>query len=220
MSEQNDDPTLEEDTGTTTPEVEQGNWEDRYKEAQAWGTRMAQERSQYETAAQRLELLRNDPDAQREFLSELGYQVESDDEIPDPNADVRRELDEIKAWKSELTQSQKTEQRRQQDIEVIGAALGNAQKDLGREFTEQEIRILDRAARADRDEQGNPAIGSVLTDWLAAREHDQTTWAATKKRASRQSAAGQAGTSQPDLENMTDAERQHWMTQQLNTLNE
>jgi hypothetical protein len=79
MSEQapqsEDTPTVDTPQGTGTPsqQIPEGYIpEDRYKEAQAWGTRVAQEKALLE---QRIAGL-DDPDQFRALMAERGYQIE------------------------------------------------------------------------------------------------------------------------------------------------
>lgn len=105
--------------GTGAPEGQphgggQENWEDRYKEAQAWGTRMAQERATLDADAQIARALRSDDPAERQHaLEALGFALDDGDadgqlyDQVDPR--VLAELDELKQWRDQTTSQQQTE---------------------------------------------------------------------------------------------------------------
>lgn len=98
---------------------DQTNWEERYKEAQAWGTRNAQRAAELETEANLVQQLRSEDWTERKAaLETLGIPVEDDDEIEpdtqqqlDPRIAAKlAKIDELDQWRESLTTEQQQEQ--------------------------------------------------------------------------------------------------------------
>lgn len=227
MSDQTPTPDLEQvqDTSAvsdtiTEPQNEQSNqtnWEDRYKEAQAWGTKSSQEAAQYRQLIEALQS--DDPDTRSYAAQVLGLQLaqqqqHTDDEFEDdPLAEINQRINEIDQWRQQTmsqAQQQATEQR---DVEVIGNGLGQLSEQLGRKLTDKEVQLLGDAAWANRDEQGLPNISQVIELFTGIRTEDQRSWAQGKRQAPFVSSSGQEATHAPDLSD--DRQRQAWMAQQL-----
>lgn len=110
------EPVADTSQETGTPEV--NPWEERYKEAQAWGTRNAQRVAELEPEAAIVQALRSEnPDEYNQALRELGFNIpepEYEEQLPyelDPEvAALRADVDEVKQWRSQLTEAQAQEQ--------------------------------------------------------------------------------------------------------------
>jgi hypothetical protein len=140
MSDQNAAPQEEEQPTADTPvegtgtqdTAAQVNWEERYKEAQSWGTRLAQERAELEQEAQLARALKSeDPAEYTEALRALGFNVPDDDADEDtqtagldPEVAARlAKVDEIDQWRQQLTAEQEREVNEQQYRQLVDPQL-------------------------------------------------------------------------------------------------
>jgi hypothetical protein len=194
------------DQGTGT------DWESRYKEAQAWGTRASQEASQ-------LQQQLSDPEYQRQLMAQWGYEVEEDaqpdQEWVDPTDELREKLAELEQWKNERTEAEQALARFESDAEHIGLGLQEFEKTIGRELDPEEVRLLGDAAFNRRGDDGKPDIASVIETMSGIRVRDQQHWEESRKRprAPHVPPGGQQGTSAPNLDDRQ-ARRDH-MAEQL-----
>jgi hypothetical protein len=195
------------------PEV---NWEQRYTDTQAAFTRASQEAAALRAEQERLQ---SDPDAQREFLARLGYEVEQPDQgFQDPTAAelaaLRQQVSELSGWRDNLT----AEQQQAQQLQVINASVEeqfrSTAPDLDpatREWVE--TRALGMAPRED----GMPDIQGAFQAFVAWETERQKSWAQTKRSAPRFAPGGKEGTQAPNLDD-DDVRRAH-MAAQLADLN-
>ncbi len=94
--------------GTPGPPID---WERRYNDLRPKFDQTAQEAAQLRAWQEKV---KTDPDAQRELLTELGYEFEEEPPAdPQPGDDLRAEIDALKAqnedlqaWRDGLTQQQ------------------------------------------------------------------------------------------------------------------
>jgi hypothetical protein len=138
MSDQNAAP-QEEQPVTDTPAEGTGtqdtaaqvNWEERYKEAQSWGTRLAQERAELEQAAQQWQALQSDdPTEYLEALRAAGFNVPDEDQDTqtqqglDPEIAAKlAKVDEIDQWRNNMTAEQEREANEQQYRTLVDPQL-------------------------------------------------------------------------------------------------
>jgi hypothetical protein len=138
----------------------------------------------------------DDPDTQRQALQRLGYDVpeEVEDVEPaewmddeDPNADVRKELAELKAWKEQSTQQQRQEIEQQffdshmeREIERLGL-------DKLKDHQQRMVLLLSGGMSvpappgAPHDEL--PNVEAAFEQWKQDMLEEQKSWASTKQRA-------------------------------------
>jgi hypothetical protein len=127
-------------------------WGEDFDAARAWQTITHQRRreAELEAVAKEFERLKSDPDAQKEFISGLGYEVEEDDiedDEPGTNPDVaalKQQLDDLAQW------------REQREAEERAAAF-NADVDRLAEEADVELDSDDRewiAYRASKAQGG------------------------------------------------------------------
>jgi hypothetical protein len=127
-------------------------WGEDFDAARAWQTITHQRRreAELEAVAREFERLKSDPDAQKEFISGLGYEVEEDDiedDEPGVNPDVaalKQQLDDLAQW------------REQREAEERAAAF-NADVDRLAEEADVELDSDDRewiAYRASKAQGG------------------------------------------------------------------
>lgn len=203
MSEQapqsEDTPTVDTPNGTDTPDqqAQQDNWEQRYKDAQAWGTRVAQERAEFEQQAQLVQALRSeDPDARRQAAEALG--LEFTDEAEDDDTPYADELTKrLEALEGQIQQRDQQAQQAQQIAQI-------------EQHVEQQLATLNGLDEADREwivntavampptTDGMPDIKAAFEKFTAWETERQKKWAKTK-RTHAFSPVGEAGTQQPDL---------------------
>jgi len=197
---------------TPAPAEQQPNesavdYQQRYTEAQAWGTRVSQEASEYR---RQLDAIREgDPEA----LRALGLEIEDqEDTLVDPGLDPYDQR--IAALEARL-QEQQDNASQQSQLEQIER---HVEQQLGKldGLDEQDRDLVVRLAVAmDPTEDGMPDVQAAY-DSLTQRDTEaQKRWATTK-RAPRVSPTGQAGTQQPDLSNAE--ERQAFMAERLRAL--
>lgn len=208
MSEEDQtvDETVTADTPNGTGTQEQEDYEQRYKDAQAWGTKQSQEAAQLREWRQQIE---TDPTALAEFLRERGYEVEDDTptepptDLEDLKAQLREELmAEIEPVKQ--TQAQAEEQRQ---IAAIEASIQNdiaAIESDGVSLTEKKKALIERLAlttSSDR-EDGMPDVKAAyeaLTEaWAEEDQAREAAKAAKRKPTHKFTPGGVAGDEKPD----------------------
>jgi hypothetical protein len=222
MSDQQPNPDETQDTsvntdapaGDVTEQTDGTNWQERYEHLQPEFTRATQEAAQYRQLVEAL--TSEDQDTRAYAAQALGLELappqNTDDGFEDPNADLRRKIEEFDQWRQATMSQAQQAQAQERDVAVIGGGIGRLQEQLGRELTEQEVQLIGDAAWANRDDKGLPNIDQVIELYTGIRTHDQKTWAKTKN-APFVSSSGQAATQAPNLDD--DQQRQQWMAQQL-----
>jgi hypothetical protein len=186
--------------------------EDRYKEAQAWGTRTSQEAAELRRQNDLMQTLlyADDQDTRRQAAQELG--IELDDE-PDPNEGQQYLTRE--EWQTFQNAQRQQEQQRQEEqgVQQIEQYMDTQLDTLGVPEHLQGIIKADAVFNRDPNEQGLPDIKGAFDHFISeVRKAEQKDWAKTK-RTHHISSVGQAGTQQPNLDD--DQQRQAWMAQQL-----
>lgn len=91
--------------------------EDRYKEAQGWGTRLSQENATLKADAELARALRsNDPSVRQQALEALGFEFDdgnagaNDDQLFDQtDPRILAELEELKGWRDQTVSQQQSE---------------------------------------------------------------------------------------------------------------
>lgn len=125
--------------GTGTQDAAQGNWEERYKEAQAWGTRLSQQQA---TLEQEAELARNlrDPEKRAEALAALGLGLvpdedqTTDEQIYDNDPRVLAQLQALQERldkQDQRTQQQTAAQQEQENYQAYRQITDPQLKQLG-----------------------------------------------------------------------------------------
>lgn len=196
---------------TEQPQIPEGYIpEDRYKEAQAWGTRASQEASQYRQLIEGLQS--DDPDTRARSAQALGIEflddTPTDDTEPSPYL-TREEWEQHQAAQQQREQEQNQNQR-------IADVTATADADLERLKVPEHLRkivfnmgVMDMEPRADGYIDIETAYKQYVDDVRAA---EMNTWRSSKQ-APFVSRAGQQATQTPNLDD--DTERQAWMAAQL-----
>lgn len=183
------DGTGTEQTQTTEPEV---NWQERYTNLQPEYTRASQEAAELRRWREQIE---NDPEAQREFLKTLGYDLEDDTldaaAFDDPrDAQIARLEQRIAAHEQKF---QSTEA--QQQIAAAEAHFERAFQKIGSErgypLTEEEQdAIYGMALTMPADPSGFPPAEDAYKRLNSVWDHRQQHWAQTKEPAHQVSRSG------------------------------
>jgi hypothetical protein len=194
----NDD-TPQDGTVTQDQDVQQQNWEERYKEAQAWGTRVAQEKAQLEQQAQLVQALQSDDAGLRkqafEALGlELADETVDDTQYADPSEQLAKRLEALEQSLQQQNQQAAQAQQIAQIEAHVEAQLGTLDglDDSDREW------IVNTAVAMPPTAEGMPDIQAAHEKFVAWETERQKKWAASKK-AHPFSAVGAEGTQQPDL---------------------
>jgi len=185
-------------TVTTDQQAEQQNWEDRYKEAQAWGTRVAQEKAQLEQQAQLVQALQSDdPALRKQAFEALGLELadETDDtQYADPSEQLAARLETLEQQLAQQNQQAQQaqqialiEQHVEQQLETL-----NGLDDSDREW------IVNTAVAMPPTPDGMPDIKGAYDKFAAWETERQKKWVQSK-RAHPFSPGGKEGTQQPDL---------------------
>jgi hypothetical protein len=217
-----DDPTIPADepveAAQSAPETTDAPppWGDDFDPARAWKTisHLRSRETELEKQAREYERLRSDPEAQREFLDSLGYEVEDDDlDEPAPQADpeaaaLKAQLEEIVSWK---------EQREAAEREAA------FRKDVTQLATEADVELDESdlewiAFRASKSGEVNAASVKTAFDALYERDIARAQRYGERLKNSKKAPVvtpqGAAATpAPPDLDN--DAERQRWMLERM-----
>lgn len=188
------------ENGTDTQDqTAQQNWEERYKEAQAWGTRVAQEKAQLEQQAQLVQALQSDDaDIRRQAFEALGLELADeavdDTQYADPSEALAAEVAALKQqFEAQNQQAQQAQQIAQieQHVEQQLATL-NGLDDSDREW------IVNTAVALPPTAEGMPDIQAAYEKFTAWETERQKKWAQSK-RTHPFSPVGAEGTQQPDL---------------------
>jgi hypothetical protein len=185
-------------TDATQETQEQVNWEERYKEAQSWGTRESQKRAELEQQWERLE---SDDEALRQLLAKRG--IELQDETPElPDDPTAAELTKFRQELEALKQSQ-TQSEQQQQLAVAEAHVASAFTALGEKrgaplSEEEQNAVIGIALTMPAGANGLPPVSDAYGVLEKIREADQQKWAQTKRTTHRVTPNGAAGTQTPD----------------------
>lgn len=206
------DPQGEQQHPVVDWEADDNPYVTRYREAQAWGTRTAQENAELRRTLDALKS--DDPDTRAEAARALGYEFVTDEDpthAPDPVESLRAELEGLKQAQAQREQQAQQEQQMQALQQYIDGQLDGID---GLDQADREwvtIRALNKPPRED----GLPDLHAAYAELQARDEAAQRRWAESK-RTQRVSPVGQAGAQAPDL---TDpVQRQQWMLERAAAL--
>ena len=87
------------------------------------------------------------------------------------------------------------------DINYLDHTFGQIEQQIGRELTENEVRLLTGAALVNRDEHGFPNVQAAWELAQQIEQDNQKRWATTK-RAPHMSATGEQATHVPSLDTL------------------
>lgn len=213
------DTPVEESTATPDEghgDTETTNWEKRYADLQPAYTKASQEAA--ELRAQ-LDRLKSDPDAQREFLTELGYEFAEDDTDTEPALEDEGELDEITALQQRLEQLEKARAAEQEAAHIkridnfIDTTLSEIGEQRGTPLTdaEKEFVISTALSSLPAGENNMPQIKAAYEKLEQLLDSQKKQWIESKKAPA--APTGVAASEVPDLDN--EQERQKYMLARL-----
>jgi hypothetical protein len=218
-----DDPTIPADepveaaqSAPETTDSEPAPWGDDFDQQRAWRT-ITHQRDQlkeFERAAKEYERLKSDPDAQREFLDSLGYEVEEDDidtDEPGENPDVaalKQQLQDLAQWR-EQEEAARREAAFRKDV---GALAEQAEVELDNDDLEW------IAFRASKTGEVNAASVKAAFDALYERDIARAQRYGERLKNSKKAPVvtpqGAAATpAPPDLDDQ--AARHRWMLERM-----
>lgn len=203
------------ESGTGTQEQQKApseNWEERYKEAQAWGTRNAQRAAELEQQAQLVaDLQSEDPVVQRQALEALGYTVPDDNETDTQPAyaeldpQTRARLDQFEAFHTQQQEQADYQQYRSivdPQLEQMGVPKG-----LHDVLAEAALGIAPIQTPQGPQPNLKAAYEQLLEAWAPAfaelpqvQDKVKQSWAKSKPRAAFTSASGKEASQVPDLD--------------------
>jgi hypothetical protein len=185
----------------------QQNWEDRYKEAQAWGTRAAQEAAQYRQVIEGL--YSEDPAVRQAAAETLGLEIQQEQQQDGQQYLTREE------W--EAYQAEQQAALQQDEVVTYVEQYTQGQLDSLQGFNDAQKAWILRAAVSlppVESPEGVPVpdIASAVKDFEAFIGSEKQAWAQTK-RAPRPPAAGSSATEAPNLDDRE--QRRDWMLRRL-----
>lgn len=201
----------------TAPEEPSVNWQDRYESLRPEYTRTTQRLSELET---QFNAIRNDPEAQAQFLRELGYDLPDQDEDLtglDPAAQQQHELERRLAAIEQQHQQTQAQAEQAQQLAAAEAHFNQSFTELATENGGQPLDpetqdlVVAKALTMPPDENGMPPVKEaykVIEGFITGR---QQKYAATKRTPHPFTPNGAEGTQQPDLDDPQ--QRQAWMAQ-------
>lgn len=201
------------DEGTPAPQEAESDWESRFKEAQAWGTRASQEAAEYREI---IDLARaGDP----ETLEFLGWEVpeeEVDEDADEPL--TRAEFVEYLRERDEAAREQQDyEMQLDSEANLITSTIANFEKENG-DLDQDEYDAIVDIAISRRTDDGNPDIQGAIKQVTGLKDHYIKSYVDNKKRAPQAPAPGSAPDHQPDLDDRE--ERRNFMLQRMASLEE
>lgn len=191
-----------------------------YKQMQADYTRKTQEVAalrQPDAVADYLRTLR--PEDQEAVLRSIGIELQADEDdgdddlYSDPDEELRRELEELKAWRAEQEQSRQDEEVETFLENSINDQIAALEEATGRELTEQEAQTIgefayDRARANGQVPDVKAAYERIYTELLP---HERKRWVQSKKTP--QAPNGSSASHQPDLDDPE--QRREYLLQRL-----
>jgi hypothetical protein len=236
-AQQHADTPTDTGTGTTQDAAAQVNWQDRYKEAQGWGTRLAQEKAQLEQEAQLARALRSDDAAERQrALEQLGLALVTDDatsglddeQVFDNDPRVLQQLTELQQWREQqdaAAQQSTAAQQEQADYQAYRQVTDPQLSQMGVPDALHEV-VAEAALNlppVHTPQGAQPDLAGAWQQLVALSEHfdevpdvrtrQMKKYAATKPRGPLTSTTGQPGTQTVQLD--TRAQRNDYIAQRI-----
>lgn len=210
----------------TQPDATQTNWEERYKEAQAWGTRNAQRISELEAYEQVVNAWNSDDvEAQKWAAAQLGVQLSDEPTDTPANGQDPELLRRLEALETRhATQQQEAQEaaeyqtyRQWTDPQLqkmgIPARLHDIVADTARAIPRIHTPQGETPDLAGAWKQLE-ALAPAFSEMQVVQDTVKQAWANTK-RAPHMTQAGQDALPQPNLDEMSATERREWMAQRL-----
>jgi hypothetical protein len=195
--------TSTQETGTQQEQQNQQetDWQKRYDDLHPAFTRASQEAAQLR---QWQEQVRNDPVAQRQFLQELGYDVQDPEPDPslndDPVASLQARLDAMEAAQQTAAQQQAEQQQMAEAMQAGEAHIAKEFEAIARTDLEdaEQAWIISRALSLPPDGNGMPDVKTAYGEFTALEERIAKRRPVRPNPTHRVSPNGAAGESVPD----------------------
>ena len=147
-----------EETQDTRQEVPENDYEKRYNDLRPEYDRTRQEVAQLR---QFQEAARGafGPEVQAQVLRQIGLDLDDVEDFEDrENESEEDRVARLEQWKSEFEQQQQEQLLAQQEEEYLVSEIEALEKEAGREFSDEELTLIARAAQASRLENGDPDV--------------------------------------------------------------
>jgi hypothetical protein len=194
-------------------------WGEDFDAARAWQTisHLRKRESELESDAKAWKRFREDEDARRETLTELGYEFEEDgedDEFDDepveptviPKA-LQKELDDLKAWRGQ----QEQREAKQAFDEHIGRLASESEVELT-QFEKQAV--LASSVQAGFNPKATEKAFKDFLDYRRSQEQQIIERYGESKKAPRFSSSGKSATNVKPVHEMTTKERHEYLAAQ------
>ena len=205
--------------GTPAPDTPPPPGGAEFDPARAWQTitHLRDREKELESEAKQAKALREDPNALREFLADLGYEL-PDDEDDDLETDFEED-DPIAPLRSEVQSIQEyiAEQRAERTVDAFAKHLSQLSADAELELSDRDKQIVFRDAldmKGGLNKANTEAAFKAHTDYLRSYESRvREGWQQSKKAPAAATNSGKSATQVPDLDDPR--QRQAWMLEQM-----
>ena len=208
---------VQAEPGTPAPDTTPPPWGDEFDPARAWQTitHLRDREKELESEAKQAKALREDPNALREFLADLGYELP--DEDPEDDIDVDDE-DPIAPLRSQVQSIQEyiAEQRAERTVDAFAKHLDQLTTDAELQLSDRDKQIVFRDALdlGGLTKANTEKAFKAHTEWLSELDSRlRQGWQEKKKAPTPATNTGKSATQVPDLDNA--AARQAWMIEQM-----
>jgi len=174
--------TQEQETPEQPEKAQDGpDYESQYNELRSDYTKKTQRLSETERLISALQS--RDPDQQAEALQELGLLEEQEEEVDDPDdpfSAYEARLARLEQEREKTRASHEEEQAVEKEVEFLDQALSAVEKKIGRELSDEEVRLYGYVATQNRNEEGLPDVEQAhkLIEDLTTQRIEQ--WRASK----------------------------------------
>ena len=125
---------------------------------------------------------RHGPEAQAQALQQFGFDMDEEDEFEErPGEDPDDRVARLEQWKNDFEQQQQEQFFAQQEEEYLVGEIERLEKDAGREFSDEEVTLLARAAQASRLDNGEPDIAGAYELLTGVSKSARDQYVASKK---------------------------------------
>lgn len=202
---------------TPAPDTTPPPWGDEFDPARAWQTitHLRDREKELESEAKQAKALREDPNALREFLADLGYELPDEDDDPDidvedddPVAPLRSEMESIKEYIAE--------QKAERTVDAFAKHLNDLSTSAELELSDRDKQIVFRDALdlGGLTKANTEKAFKAHTEWLQELDSRlRQGWQEKKKAPTPATNTGKSATQVPDLDD--DRQRQAWMLEQM-----
>lgn len=197
----------------------QENWEQRFKDTQAWATQLAQQKVELEARAQVVaDLESDDPEKYNAALRKLGFNVPEEEDLEDIPTQVgvdpqtRAELDELKQWRQAQEADREAQENEREYRSLVDPQLQamNVPKGLWDLVAEAAWQLdgIPTPQGLQPDLEGAmrqvEAMAEHFAELPSVQQRAMKKWRETKPKAALTGVNGAEGTRTPQLETAED----------------